>query len=90
MGSEMCIRDRYCHISNSSKRKVLAALTEDRSMTSIAREQNISVNTVPRVLESCLLNFTMSDCLNTCFSINLGAFEKNTPYELSSTIILAF
>lgn len=44
--------NKYCHISNNSKRKVLAALTEDRSMTSIAREQNVSVNTVQRVLES--------------------------------------
>ena len=45
--------NKYCHISNASKRKVLAALTEDRSMTSIAREHNLSVNTVQRVLESC-------------------------------------
>ncbi|OYR87821.1 helix-turn-helix domain-containing protein, partial [Lactobacillus taiwanensis] len=41
--------NKYCHISNASKRKVLAALTEDRSMTSIAREHNLSVNTVQRV-----------------------------------------
>ena len=33
--------NKYCHISNASKRKVLAALTEDRSMTSIAREHNL-------------------------------------------------
>ena len=44
--------NKYCHISNASKRKVLAALTEDRSITSIAREHNLSVNTVQRVLES--------------------------------------
>ncbi len=49
--------NKYCHISNNSKRKVLAALTEDRSMTSIAREHNLSVNTVQRVLESCSSKF---------------------------------
>ena len=49
--------NQYCYISNSSKRKVLAALTEDRSMTSIAREHNLSVNTVQRVLESCSSKF---------------------------------
>lgn len=49
--------NKYCHISNASKRKVLAALTEDRSMTSIAREHNLSVNTVQRVLESCSSRF---------------------------------
>lgn len=38
--------NKYCYISNVSKRKVLSALTEDRSMTSIAREHNLSVNTV--------------------------------------------
>ena len=30
--------NKYCSISNASKLKVLSALTEDRSMTSIARE----------------------------------------------------
>lgn len=49
--------NKYCHISNNSKRKILAALTEDRSMTSIAREQNVSVNTVQRVLESSSSKF---------------------------------
>ena len=49
--------NKYCHISNASKRKVLASLTEDRSMTSIAREHNLSVNTVQRVLESCSSKF---------------------------------
>ena len=49
--------NKYCHISNASKRKVLAALTEDRSMTSIAREHNLSVNTVQRVLEACSSKF---------------------------------
>ncbi len=38
--------NKYCSISNASKLKVLSALTEDRSMTSIARENNISINTV--------------------------------------------
>lgn len=42
--------DKHCQISNSLKRKVLAALTEDRSMTSIARENNISASTVCRLL----------------------------------------
>ena len=42
--------NKYCSISNVSKLKVLSALTEDRSMTSIARENNISINTVQRVL----------------------------------------
>lgn len=49
--------DKYCCISNDSKRKVLSALTEDRSMTSIARENNVSVNTVQRVLASCSHRF---------------------------------
>lgn len=47
------LADKYCCISNASKLKVLSALTEDRSMTSIAREHNVSVNTVQRVLASC-------------------------------------
>ena len=38
--------NKYYSISNASKLKVLSALTEDRSMTSIARENNISINTV--------------------------------------------
>lgn len=45
--------NKYCCISNKSKLKILSALTEDRSMTSIAREHNTSVNTVQRVLASC-------------------------------------
>lgn len=45
--------NKGCHISNTS----LSALTEDRSMTSIAREHNVSVNTVQRVLESCSSKF---------------------------------
>lgn len=48
---------KYCFISNASKLKVLSALTEDRSMTSIAREHNVSVNTVQRVLASCSHRF---------------------------------
>ncbi|WP_173007004.1 transposase family protein, partial [Lactobacillus helveticus] len=44
--------NKYCSISNASKLKVLSALTEDSSMTSIARENNVSVNTVQRVLGS--------------------------------------
>lgn len=49
--------NKYCCISNKSKLKILSALTEDRSMTSIAREHNTSVNTVPRVLASCSHRF---------------------------------
>ena len=54
----------YYHSSNlkqnghyTSKRKILSALTEDRSMTSIAREHNVSINTVQRVLEACSSKF---------------------------------
>lgn len=49
--------DKNCFISNASKRKVLSALTEDRSLTSIAREHNLSVNTVLRILSSCSSRF---------------------------------
>ena len=49
--------NKYCSISNTSKLKILSALTEDRSMTSIAREHNTSVNTVQRVLASCSHRF---------------------------------
>src|SRR5699024_6194333 len=49
--------NKGCYISNTSKRKILSVLTEDRSMTSIAREHNVSVNTVQRVIESCSSKF---------------------------------
>lgn len=49
--------NKHCCISNTSKLKILSALTEDRSMTSIAREHNTSVNTVQRVLASCSHRF---------------------------------
>lgn len=49
--------NKGCYISNTSKRKILSALIEDCSMTSIAGEYNVSVNTVQRVLESCSSNF---------------------------------
>ena len=49
--------NKLCCISNTSKLKILSALTEDRSMTSIAREHNTSVNTVQRVLASCSHRF---------------------------------
>lgn len=52
--------NKYCCISNTSKLKILSALTEDRSMTSIAREHNTSVNTVQRILASCSHRFTDS------------------------------
>ena len=51
---------KYCCISQHSKLKILSALTEDRSMTSIARENNVSVNTVQRVLGSCSHQFNSS------------------------------
>ncbi|WP_173002128.1 transposase, partial [Lactobacillus helveticus] len=51
------LASKYCSISNASKLKVLSALTEDRSMTSIARENNISINTVQRVLGNCSHRF---------------------------------
>ena len=51
---------KYCCISQHSKLKILSALTEDRSMTSIARENNVSVNTVQRVLGSCSHQFSSS------------------------------
>lgn len=43
--------DKFCHISNTVKQKVIVGLTEDRSMTSLARENTVSVNTVQRQLE---------------------------------------
>lgn len=46
--------NKYCHISNASKLKVLSALTEERSMTSIAREHNLSLQ---RILTSCSAEF---------------------------------
>ena len=49
--------NKGCYISNTSKRKILSALTEDRSRTSIAREHNVYVNTVQRVLEACSSKF---------------------------------
>ena len=49
--------NKHCSISNASKLKVVSALTEDRSMTSIARENNISINTVQRVLGNCSHRF---------------------------------
>lgn len=49
--------DKYCCIANPAKQKILSALTEDRSMTSIARENNVSVNSVQRILGSCSHRF---------------------------------
>lgn len=49
--------DKHCCIANTTKRKILSALTEDRSMTSIARENNVSINTVQRVLGRCSHRF---------------------------------
>ena len=43
--------EKYCCISNATKRKIIGSLTEDRSMKSIARQTSTSTNTVQRVLE---------------------------------------
>nr|WP_257797004.1 helix-turn-helix domain-containing protein [Lactobacillus crispatus] len=43
--------DKYCCISNATKRKIIGSLTEDWSMKSIARQTSTSANTVQRVLE---------------------------------------
>ena len=74
--------NKYCHISNASKRKVLAALTEDRSMTSIAREHNLSVNTVQRIISLCSHNFHMVQVLTRSFNSLRVILMKN--FERSS------
>ncbi|WP_367270641.1 hypothetical protein [uncultured Lactobacillus sp.] len=51
---------KYCCISQPSKLKILSASTEDHSMTSFARKNNVSVNTVQRVLGSCSHQFNSS------------------------------
>lgn len=43
--------EKYCCISNATKRKIIGSLTEDWSMKSIARQTSASTNTVQRVLE---------------------------------------
>ena len=43
--------DKYCCISNATKRKIIGSLTEDWSMKSIARQTSTSTNTMQRVLE---------------------------------------
>ena len=43
--------EKYCCISNATKRKIIGSLTEDWSMKSIARQTSTSTNTVQRVLE---------------------------------------
>ena len=55
--SQSNLINKGCYISNTSKRKILSVLTEDCSMTSIARKHNVSVNTVQRVLEACSSKF---------------------------------
>lgn len=54
------IVEKHCHISNAVKRKIISGLTEDRSMTSIARENSVSVTTVQRCLDECSAQFTPS------------------------------
>ena len=43
--------EKYCCISNATKRKIIGSLTEDWSMKRIARPTSTSTNTVQRVLE---------------------------------------
>lgn len=82
--------NKQCHISNSSKRKVLAVLTEDRSMTSIAREQNVSVNTVQRVLESCSSKFydEFDRLLNIWLLTNLRALARSCTLSVQTAILI--
>lgn len=54
------IVDKYCHISNAVKRKIIVGLTKDHSMTSIAEENGVSVTTVQRYLDRCSAQFTPS------------------------------
>lgn len=54
------IVDKYCHISNAVKRKIIVGLTKDHSMTSIAEENGVSVTTVQRYLDHCSAQFTSS------------------------------
>jgi transposase len=54
------IVDKYCHISNAVKRKIIVGLTKDHSMTSIAEENGVSVTTVQRYLDHCSAQFTPS------------------------------
>lgn len=42
---------KHCHFSNPVKRKIISALTEDRSMKSIAIQNSVSTCTVQRLLE---------------------------------------
>lgn len=43
--------EKYCCISNATKRQIIGSLTEDWSIKSIARQTSTSTNTVQRVLE---------------------------------------
>lgn len=52
---------KSCCISQASKLNILTALTTDRSMTSIAKENNVSTNTVQRVLSSLETPFQAKD-----------------------------
>jgi transposase len=54
------IVDKYCHISNAVKRKIIVGLTKDHSMTSIAEENGVSVATVQRYLDDCSAQFISS------------------------------
>ena len=49
--AETNLVNKYCHISNPVKRKIISALTEDMSMKTIAIQNSVSTCTVQRMLE---------------------------------------
>ena len=49
--AETNLVNKYCHISNPVKRKIISALTEDMSMKNIAIQNSVSTCTVQRMLE---------------------------------------
>lgn len=81
--------NKYCSISNASKLKVLSALTEDRSMTSIARENNISINTVQRVLGNCSHRFIDSyEYLPAHLALLMSLKESTASCTLSAWMVI--
>ena len=63
--------DKYCCISNATKRKIIGSLTEDWSMKSIARQTSTSTNTVQRVLEKYSpSSFEDTDWLPECLAFD--------------------
>lgn len=63
--------NKHCHISNPVKQRVLVSLTEDRCMTSIAQENNISANTVSRVMAQ----------FNTPFHFGLARLPEHLAFD---------